>query len=164
VSILDAARVATLVNEQLAAIRDPVVREALGLRVQVPVLHHRSWDYGVADEQLPCWLVLEDPSTDTGIAYSEVGFGPASPWGLVSLGHLWFGMDCGWFTRLEDAFVDSHLGGSLQVWDLIDPHGSPVLASVTLDEAFAARDRIDAGLSKPRHHVVYRSRLPGGIP
>ena len=159
-----AAEVASLVRRELEAIVDPVVRNALELRLAPPELHVRDWDYGGPGERYPCWTVASDPSTDTAIVYSVFGFGPACPWGLVSLSNLWFGMDSGWFTRLEDAFVDSHMGSPLPIWDLVAPDGVVVLRSVSLDEAFAKRDQIDAGLDKPVHHVLYRSRLPGGVP
>jgi hypothetical protein len=45
-------------------------------------------------------------------------------------------MDSGWFSRLEDAFVDSHMAAPLRIWDLVAPDG----------------------------RVVYRSREPDGIP
>jgi hypothetical protein len=73
-------------------------------------------------------------------------------------------LDCDWFSRLEDAFIESHMGSALSIWDLIDPQGRAVISSVSSDEAFAVRDRMDAGLPKPLHHVVYRSRPPEGIP
>jgi hypothetical protein len=161
---LDVDRVAELASSEVHRIGDSTVREALGARLRRPVLHEREWDYGLPEDRFACWTVVEDESGDTGIVYSVFGFGPHSPWGLVSLSNLSFGMDSGWFRRLEDAFVDSFMACSLPIWDLVDPDGSLVLASVTSDEAFAARDRIDAELAGSRHHVVYRSRLPGGVP
>jgi hypothetical protein len=73
-------------------------------------------------------------------------------------------MDCGWYSRLEDAFVESHIASELPIWDLVSPDGSLVAGSISSDEAFSRRDLIDVGLVKPRHHVLYRSRLPDGIP
>jgi hypothetical protein len=161
---LDVDRVAELACGEVERIGDSIVREELRARLRTPVLHEREWDYGLPEDRFACWTVVEDESSDTAIVYSEFGFGPHSPWGLVSVSNLSFGMDSGWFRRLEDAFVDSFMACPLPIWDLVAPDGSSVLASVTSHEAFAARDRIDAGLVRPRHSVVYRSRLPGGIP
>lgn len=161
---LTGADVATLVREELARIHDETVRMALAGRVTEPVQHSREWDYGRSGESFPCWTIVADPSTDTALVYSRFGFGPQCPWGLVSLSQLWFGMDCGWYVRLEDAFVESHLASALPIWDLVSPDGHIVVGSTSLDEAFARRNALDAGLPRPRHHVLYRSRLPEGIP
>ncbi len=73
-----------------------------------PRLEDRPWDYG-PDQTYPCWIVLEHPPSNTGIAYCAEGFGPRSPWGLLFLRgeHLGMGMDAGWYTKLEDAFRES---------------------------------------------------------
>jgi hypothetical protein len=42
--------VAALAAEQLATIRDAVVRDALGSLLQTPSPHLRDWDYGVEGE------------------------------------------------------------------------------------------------------------------
>lgn len=133
-------------------------------RRQSPEQHERNWDYGKAGEKYPCWTVLNDEGFDTAVVYSEHGHGPGNPWGLVSLSDPWFGMDSGWFLRLEDAFVDSHMASSLPIWDLVSPDGTIVASSLSLDEAFARRDQVEKVPDKPTHHVLYRSRPPDGIP
>jgi hypothetical protein len=74
-----------------------------------PRREDRDWDYGVAGQKYPCWIVLEHRPSNTGIAYCAEGFGPADPWGLLFLQgeHLSMGMDAGWFTTLEGAFRES---------------------------------------------------------
>lgn len=64
-----------------------------------------DWDYGKSDEQVLCWVVAEHLQSNTGIAYSEQGFGPKYSWGLLSIDgpHLSIGTDASWFTSLEDA-------------------------------------------------------------
>jgi hypothetical protein len=156
--------VASLVRGELQNIRDDTVRQALASRVGEPARHLRDWDYGPPSQRFPCWTIVADPSSDTALVYSLFGFGPPSPWGLVSLSQPGFGMDCSWYSRLEDAFIESHMASPLPIWDLVSPDGHIVLRSVSSDEAFATRDKLDAGLTKPRHHVLYRSRHPDGIP
>jgi len=74
-----------------------------------PHREDREWDYGPANQTYPCWIVLEHPPSNTGIAYCIEGFGPRCPWGLLWLNgeHLNMGMDSGWYTSLEGAFRES---------------------------------------------------------
>jgi hypothetical protein len=156
--------VASLVRDELQRIRDGTVREALASLITKPDLHLRDWDYGPAGQRFPCWTVVADPASDTALVFSAFGFGPSSPWGLVILSGSAFGMDSGWYSRLEDAFVESYMASPLLIWDLVSPDGHVLSSSISLDEAFAKRDALDAGLAKPRHHVLYRSRPLEGIP
>lgn len=160
---LRAEEVASFAERELSLIADPTVRAALAARLIPPELHLRNWEYGADDERYPCWTVAKDVATDSAIVYSAHGHGPECPWGLVSLSEPWFGMDCGWFRVLEDAFVDSFMATSLEIWDLVAPNGRAVLSSVTHHDAFARRDSLDAGLPRPIHHVQYRSRHPEGV-
>jgi hypothetical protein len=160
--------VAALVGREVAAIEDLEVREALERFLVLPQRHMRNWDYGAAGEQYACWTVALDERSDTALLYSEHGHGPGSPWGLVrASGELWFGMDCGWFLRLEDAFVDSSVGSDLPIWNVVErAEGQArrvVLASVPLEEAYAKRDELAQGERDRRWWVEYRSR-PDGIP
>jgi hypothetical protein len=72
-----------------------------------PHYHQRDWDYGQQGERYPCWTVAEHPASKTAIVFSDYGFGPRMPWGLVWMTDTWFGMDSGWFETLEAAFRDS---------------------------------------------------------
>jgi hypothetical protein len=160
--------VAALAAEQLAAINDAVVRDALESLLQIPSRHLRDWDYGVAGEQYECWTVAVDAESDTALVYSEHGFGPVHPWGLVSASERHFGMDSGWFLRLEDAFVGSPLGARLPVWNVVAEGGAgadrTLATSLTMAEAFRKRDAVAALDTGGRYHVVYRSLPPEGIP
>jgi hypothetical protein len=156
--------VSELVRRELTLIADPLVRDALVAALISPELHLREWDYGKLHERYSCWTIAKDAPSDLAIVYSEHGHGPASPWGLVSLSNLWFGMDAGWFARLEHAFVDSAFAAELEVWNVVAPDGAMVHTSLAADEAFARRDQLDAGRARPLHRVVYRNLAPAGIP
>lgn len=91
-------------------ISDPEVVVELNKYLVVPKLVMRDWDYadGV---QYPCSIVAIDPNTQTAIAYCEFGFGPQSPWGILNepSENNGMGMDCCWYSRLEDAFRQSRM-------------------------------------------------------
>lgn len=90
----------------------------------VPIrCEQREWDYGAAGQTYPCWIFAEHAQSNTAFAYCEYGFGPSSPWGLLSIHgqHLSIGMDSGWFSTLEGAFRDS------MAWDGINPPGYEVV-------------------------------------
>jgi hypothetical protein len=160
--------VAALVADQLATIRDVVVRDALESRLRTPSRHLRGWDYGANDEQYECWTVAVDAESDSALVYSDHGFGPVHPWGLVSASEPWFGMDSGWFLRLEDAFVDSSMGADLPVWNVVAGGRAGthriLASSLIMKEAFRKRDEAAAADAGGRYHVVYRSSLPDGVP
>lgn len=162
-----AAEIRELVAAQLAAIDDETVREGLRACLVDPELHVREWDYGTAGQVFDCWYVAKDPDTAMALAYSEHGFGPRNPWGIVGTSDRAFGMDSGWFRRLEDAFVDA-LGDELPIWDLVvreaDGADRVLAAARTLREAYALREQRSAGDADRSHHVVYRSRPAGGVP
>lgn len=158
--------VAALVAREVAAIADADVREAVRGRMITPARHLRDWDYGAPGERYPCWTVATDPESDSAIVYSEHGFGPSQPWGIVALSVAAFGMDAGWFSRLEDAFVGSFLARDLPIWDVVAETGPSRLmaSSLPMDEAFSQRGALAAGDPAGRYHVVYRSRPADGVP
>lgn len=96
-----------LVEAQLVHIKDVRVRDALQSILVSPTCHQRDWDYGQEGERYPCWTVAEHLTSETAIVFSDYGFGPRMPWGLVWIRDTWFGMDSGWFETLEEAFRDS---------------------------------------------------------
>ncbi len=156
--------VACLVTEEVSAISDQLVREALRLRLQTPSRHLREWDYGAPGEQYECWTVALDRESDTALVYSEHGFGPAHPWGLVSASNLCFGMDSGWFLRLADAFLESSMAAELPVWNVVAEGRSETMArSLRMDDAFHRQDEFVKNDPVHRYHVVYRGRLPEGV-
>ena len=98
-----------LVRTELERIKDKRLVAAITILLIAPRRENRGWDYGVAGQTHPCWIVLEHPTSNTGIAYCVEGFGPKNPWGLLFLQgeHLSMGMDAGWYSILEDAFRQS---------------------------------------------------------
>src|SRR5437588_190251 len=108
-----------LVKVEMSKIADPLVHSTLQTLLVSPVSHQREWFYGKPGETIQCWSVAADPQSDTGIVYSDFGFGPRSPWGLVFLSKLEIADDSGWFGSLERAFYDSHAAGDLRIWTLI---------------------------------------------
>jgi hypothetical protein len=98
-----------LVEAELAAIADPLLRERVRSLLLEPSFIRCSWDYGERDQTFPCWRVARDPQlSGVGVVYCEHGFGPERPWGLVWLDEAVpsMGMDCGWFATFREAIAD----------------------------------------------------------
>src|SRR5689334_14348041 len=109
---LDPQQVAARVEDALRAFSEPRVAAALTRLLIPPRACLLDWDYGHPHREFPAprypaFIVAEFPESGTGIAYSEYGFGPGCPWGLIFLDRLGYGMDCGWYVKLEDAFRES---------------------------------------------------------
>jgi hypothetical protein len=119
-----------LIENELAILSDArVTAHIRGLLVKpYPIL--RSWDYGEPGQQYPCWMVLSDDRSGGEIAYCEHGFGPRTPWGLVSSSceHRSMGMDSGWFTTFLDAFFESIACVELPIWRVFreEPDGTRI--------------------------------------
>jgi hypothetical protein len=115
----DAKDISVLVEKELHRIVDPRLVQRIRELLVTPYPVERLWDYGAPDEQFTCWTVIEHAPSNTGIAYCAHGFGPHSPWGLVSLSgpHMSIGMDAGWFASLEGAMRNS------RAWDGPNPEG-----------------------------------------
>jgi hypothetical protein len=121
----EAAKVVRLVDAAMAEIADPSLAQALRACLVSPARVLLRWDYGhphpeFAEPCYPAFIVAVLGETRTGIAYSEYGFGPGAPWGLVWLDRLGYGMDSGWYRTLEGAFRESML------WDEPPPPGYEV--------------------------------------
>ncbi|MEQ1673412.1 MAG: hypothetical protein ABL893_21405 [Hyphomicrobium sp.] len=117
---IDASLLTALVDGELAKISDIRVRAHINaLRVQ-PTVSLRDWDYGREGQQYPCWIVLRHSASDTGIAHCEFGFGPRSPWGLITLKDYGqgssIGMDCSWYTTFVEAFFATSAAADLPIW------------------------------------------------
>ena len=113
-----------LIQKELARISLPAVVERISQLLVEPEMVIRSWDYGVAGEQFPCWTVLKDApsSSDTGIAYCSQGFGALGrPWGLVRVttkageASTGIGQDSGWFSSFIEAFSESFAADGLSL-------------------------------------------------
>lgn len=104
--------VAVRVSQSLLRITDERLVAALKKHFVAPRACLLDWDYGhphpeFPEPRYPAFVVAEFTDSGTGIAYSEYGFGPVHPWGLIRLAHPRFGMDCGWYATLEAAFRES---------------------------------------------------------
>jgi len=93
--------VARLVEAELRRVRDVEAEMRIRATLVRPYPVERDWEYGKAGDQVTCWTVAEDVDAGLAIAYSEHGFGPNKPWGLVPLSGHEMGRD--WFRSLEEA-------------------------------------------------------------
>jgi hypothetical protein len=141
-----AAAVAAALDEDLARLRDPRVLASIqAFRLATPTPIRLAWDYGEPDQKFDGWLVFDDPGQGTGIAYCDQGFGPKSPWGLISTREACpsMGMDSGWFSRFMDAYLDSFSATDLPIWRVVrwakaDGYSSrePITGELSWDEAW----------------------------
>jgi hypothetical protein len=104
-----AKEIAGFVTTELAQFSDSGLRSALGGFLIEPRLEIRSWDWSRDPIELPTWVIAESSRYDYGIVYSDRGFGPESPWGLVFSSAKNFGADYCWYSSLQAAFADSRL-------------------------------------------------------
>ena len=106
---MDRRELEALIKTQLEAIEQQELIACIKNRLIAPRLEKRAWDYGEPGATFPCWICVEDPPTNTCIAYCEQGFGPTSPWGLLFLEGKFssIGMDSQWYLSLEEAARDS---------------------------------------------------------
>ena len=127
-----------------------------------PEVSKLKWDYG--NEVFECFVVFKDIHTDTGIVYSEFGFGPKSPWGLVFLSKMRSGMDSGWFNNLFDCFMDTMIAGNLPIWILSRKSTNEdmvvIKEKMTIDEAFSMRENLWAS-PKDRSFVISYEKNQG---
>lgn len=115
----------SLVEAELASLRDDRVVTLIRQLLVTPTAILRGWDYGSPGQAYPCWAVLDHPGSNTGIVYCEFGFGPRMPWGLVFLrgAHLSIGMDSGWFGTFLEAFFESAASSELPIWRVFRREG-----------------------------------------
>jgi hypothetical protein len=105
--------VSSRVEQKLEQISDSKLVSRIRELLVTPYPVERAWDYGSRGEHFVCWTVLQHQPSNTGIAFCLQGFGPADPWGLVSLSgsHMNIGMDSSWFASVEDAMRGSRADG-----------------------------------------------------
>ncbi len=148
----------SLVEEQLVAIKNPLVKSALEKMIVLPTPHIRKWDYSNNDEFFECWTIGFDQLTDTSIIYSKHGHGPQNPWGLVATSVMYFGMDTGWFNNLEDCFLESPIASHLPIWFIekrLENGKSELIAeNLTVDAAY----KIIEGMSTPNKEYYVQAR------
>jgi hypothetical protein len=101
-----AASVGSIVEVEIAKITQPELASRVRELLAPIRCEYREWDYGKPDEKHPCWIFAEHPESNTAFAFTEHGFGPSDPWGLLRISgeDLSMGMDSGWFHSLEDQF------------------------------------------------------------
>ncbi len=159
-----------LIQGELATVSDTrVLAHIQGMLVE-PYAVLRDWDYGEPGQQYPCWTVLEDSHSGAGIAYCEYGFGPRTPWGLVSSedGQQSMGMDCGWFMTFMEAFFDSFASIELPIWRVfrVEPDGTRVPIAdedawePTWDHIYQLRSRDPAVRYDCGHSIKFGSLGP----
>lgn len=105
------------IEHEISLISQPELVDCIRRHLIQPRCEEREWDYGAPGRTYPSWIFAEDPASNTAFAFCEEGFGPAEPWGLLSLrgAHVSMGRDDAWFSQLEDAFRAS------MAWDGINP-------------------------------------------
>jgi hypothetical protein len=159
-----------LIEGELATVSDiRVLAHIRGMLVE-PHTVLRDWDYGETGQQYPCWTVLKDAHSGARIAYCEYGFGPRTPWGLVSSegGQQSMGMDCGWFTTFLEAFFDSFASIELPIWRVIsvEPDGTRIPITdedawkTTWNRIYQLRSRDSAARYDCGHSIEYGSLIP----
>ena len=144
------AHLRSLIDAELAHVSDSRVTSHIQRLLVDPKPILRDWDYGAPGEKYPCWSVLEHAKSNSGIAYSEFGFGPGSPWGLVFLSgssHMSIGMDCSWYTTFMEAYFESKAAADIPIWRVFkrasgSPLGSPISAESDWDSTWKEVDRL----------------------
>lgn len=117
---INAEAILTLVEAELASVSDRRVVDHIRSLIVPPRVVMRRWDYGEPGTRYPCWSVLEHAPSESGIAFCESGFGPSSPWGLVSLSESpderSIGVDYAWYPIFLDAYFESMACTELPIW------------------------------------------------
>lgn len=145
-----AAEVAAALDADLHNLRDPRVRASIeAFRVPMPNPIRLAWDYGEPGETFDGWLVFDDPGQRMGIVYCEKGFGPTSPWGLITTGDTCpsMGMDSGWFRRFIEAYLESFSATDLPIWRVVrwtrgDASHERITGELSWEEAWRMVDRL----------------------
>jgi len=101
--------VAALVDSELLKIGTPEVLEGLKFSLIKPRIEFRWWDWQKPAKQYPVWIVAESSVNDYGIDFTDYGFGPEQPWGLVFLSKENFDADYCWYGSLGEAYLRSRL-------------------------------------------------------
>jgi hypothetical protein len=98
-----------LVQAELVKITDEVILAGLKSFLIQPRTEMRDWCWHKPTRNFPIWVIAESQKHDYGVAYSDYGFGPACPWGLIFLSHGDFNADYCWYHTLKDAYTESRL-------------------------------------------------------
>jgi hypothetical protein len=104
-----AAEVRAVAENALKIVIDPSIANGLRSFLTSPRQGMRTWDWNKPYVKYPVWVVAESTQYDYGIVFSDYGFAPENPWGLVFLSHTNFDADYCWYRSLEEAYKDSRL-------------------------------------------------------
>lgn len=164
-----AEKLERLIYEALSLVSEPRVVEHIRTLLIEPTMRMRRWDYGEPDTYYECWDVLEE-SGGLGIAYSERGFGPACPWGLVRVtgtdGELSIGMDCAWYPSFMEAYFES-AASEVPIWRVFKQHqgqdypGTPIGPESDWDTTWKVVNRLrqlNDGARYNHHHSIWYSQ------
>jgi hypothetical protein len=166
---ITASSVGGLVETELSELADERVLKHIRSLLVPPRSLSRQWDYGPPNTDYPCWVALVHGQSDTGIAYCEFGFGPRSPWGLLSFGegHRSMGMDSGWYRSFLDAYFESIASTDLPIWRVFECSGSaypgvPLTSESDWQTTWREIERLRAAHPDRRFHCdqsIYPRRL-----
>ena len=98
-----------LVEAELSGTAGAVFARGIQTFLVEPRMEMRFWDWGETSRDYPVWVVAESSRYDYGIVFSDYGFAPDRPWGLVFLSHRNFGADYCWCPTLVNAYSESRL-------------------------------------------------------
>jgi|CXWL01.1.fsa_nt_gi hypothetical protein len=101
--------IVAVVEAALCTFADPKLVGALRTFIVSPRRELREWEWGKEPSEVVTWVIAESARYNYGIVFSEDGFGPEQPWGLVFSSHTNIGADYCWYKTLEAAFTDSRL-------------------------------------------------------
>jgi hypothetical protein len=158
------------IERELSHLKDSrVLAHIRGLLVR-PLAIERKWDYGTKGQTFPCWTVLRHENSDTAIAFCDLGFGPGSPWGLISESvSLSMGMDSAWFPTFLGAYFDSFAATELPIWRVFKQEGDnypglPVTEEADWKSTWGVIEQLRSGDSVGRYSCGHSIKSVGDEP
>jgi hypothetical protein len=115
-----AEEIRLLVEDAVRKIGDSIIVGGLRTFLIAPRAEMRTWDWQEPYARYSVWVVAESSQYDYGIAFSDYGFAPERPWGLVFSSHDNFDADYCWYPSLEEAYKESRLIEEFQERQQID--------------------------------------------
>jgi hypothetical protein len=99
------ATIKALVAQELDEVPDEESRRRLAELLVEPSFQHLAWEYGALGATRSCCIVAKSADAELALVYCEDAFGPAEPWGAVSLLEASMGDDAQWYGSLFDAAI-----------------------------------------------------------
>jgi len=156
---LAAKDIKDLVSSEISKVQDSRVVEHIESLLVAPVRTMRTWDYGEANTQYPCWILFSHEDSSTGIAYCEQGFGPKYPWGLVKLkdtdSEPSIGYSGSWFQTFLSAYFDSFAVTDLKIWRVFLDDGNYPGTALSEEDDWDATWEIVYKLRKDNPNLKY---------